>query len=94
VENKPLMAIEPSPYIWMLMGGVVVEDDIHRGDRGSASIRVQAPNGRERVLNFDGGDVSTPNRGQLTWGKEGDTWYIGIDEREFYVVPEAAVYGG
>jgi hypothetical protein len=67
---------------------------IHRGDRGSASIRIQAPNGRERVLNFDGGDVSTPNSGQLTWGKEGDTWYIGIDEREFYVVPEAAVYGG
>ena len=34
------------------------------------------------------------NRGQLAWGKDGDTWYIGIDEREFFVVPEAAVVGG
>lgn len=67
---------------------------IHRGARDSASIRVQAPNGRERVLNFEGGEVSTPNRGKLTWGKDGDTWYIGIDEREFYIVPEAAVVGG
>ena len=67
---------------------------IHRGDRGSASISVQAPNGRERVLNFHDGDVSTPNRGRLTWGKDGDTWFIGIDDREYYVVPEAAIYGG
>ena len=28
VENKPLVAIEPSPDFWMLMGGVVVEDDM------------------------------------------------------------------
>ncbi len=28
VENKPLVAIEPGPDLWMLMGGVVVEDDV------------------------------------------------------------------
>ena len=28
VENKPLVAIEPSPDLRMLMGGVVVEDDV------------------------------------------------------------------
>ena len=28
VENKPLVAIEPSPDLWMLMGGVVVEDNV------------------------------------------------------------------
>jgi hypothetical protein len=32
--------------------------------------------------------------GGLTWGKQGDDWYIGIDNREFCVVPEAAVFGG
>ena len=67
---------------------------IHRGDGGSASIRVTAADGSERVLNFQGDDVTTPDGGDLTWGKQGDEWYIGIDNREFYVVPEAAVYGG
>ena len=28
VENKPLVAIEPGPDLWMLMGGVVVENDM------------------------------------------------------------------
>ena len=67
---------------------------ILRGDGGSASIRVTAADGSERVLNFKGDDVTTPDGGDLTWGKQGDEWYIGIDDREFYVVPEAAVYGG
>jgi hypothetical protein len=67
---------------------------IHRGQYGSASISIQSPRGRERILNFNDGDVTTPNGGNLTWGKEGGTWYIGIDDREFYVVPEGAVFGG
>ncbi len=67
---------------------------IRRGDAGSASIRVTSPDGVERVLNFADGNVTTPDGGDLTWGKQGDSWYIGIDEREFYVVPEAAVNGG
>ena len=50
--------------------------------------------GSERVLEFGDGDVTTSGGGELTWGKQGDEWYIGIDNREFYVVPEAAVYGG
>jgi hypothetical protein len=66
---------------------------IHRGDPGSASIRIKRPDGRERVLNFARGDVTTPDGGRLTWGKDGDEWYIGIDNREFYIVPEAAIYG-
>jgi len=67
---------------------------IHRGEGGAASIRVTAADGAERVLNFMGDDVTTPDGGDLTWGKQGGEWYIGIDDREFYVVPEAAVYGG
>jgi hypothetical protein len=67
---------------------------VNRGDAGSASLYVRAPDGRERILNFDGGDVTTPNGGRLTWGKSGDEWFVGIDDREFYIVPEAAIYGG
>ena len=61
---------------------------------GSATIHVTTPDGAERVLEFAEGDVTSPGGGELTWGKQGDEWYIGIDNREFYVIPEAAVYGG
>ncbi len=67
---------------------------IHRGDADSASIRVTGPGGSERALNFSDGEVTTPGGGDLTWGKQGDDWYIGIDDKEFYIVPETAVKGG
>jgi hypothetical protein len=67
---------------------------IRRGESGSASIRITTPAGSERTLNFQKGDVTTPDGGRLDWGKQGDEWYIGIDNHEFYIVPEAAVYGG
>jgi hypothetical protein len=69
---------------------------IHRGapGSGSATIHVTAPDGVERVLEFAQGNVATPGGGKLTWEKQGDEWFIGIDNREFYVVPEAAVSGG
>lgn len=67
---------------------------ISRGDSGSASIRVRTPHGGERTLNFSRRNVQTPDGGYLTWGRENGDWYIGIDDREFYVIPEAAVYGG
>jgi len=67
---------------------------ITRGRPGSATIRVTTPAGSERTLSFAHGDVTTPDGGDLTWGKQGDEWYIGIDNREFYIVPEAAISGG
>jgi len=69
---------------------------IRRGSpsSGSATIHVTAPDGSERVLEFADGGVTSPGGGELTWGKQGDEWYIGIENREFYVVPEAAVFGG
>ena len=67
---------------------------IDRGHSGSASIRITTPVGTERTLKFYKDDVTTPDGGRLDWGKQGDEWYIGIDDREFYIVPEAAIYGG
>ncbi|ELR99069.1 hypothetical protein [Gloeocapsa sp. PCC 73106] len=66
---------------------------ILRGDGGSASIRIMLPSGVERVLNFEANNVTTSNEDELTWGKEDDTWYIGINNQEFYIVPEAAILG-
>jgi len=69
---------------------------IRRGPTGSgsATIHVTSPDGSERVLEFADGGVTSPGGGELTWGKQDDEWYIGIDSREYYLVPEAAVFGG
>lgn len=67
---------------------------ILRGDSGSASIRIMNPMGEERVLNFDQGDVTTPGDGVLGWRRQEGDWHINIDDNEFYIVIEAAVYGG
>ena len=48
--------------------------------------------GTKRTLKFSKGKVITPDGGQLDWGKLGDEWYIGIDDREFYIVSDAAEY--
>ena len=56
---------------------------ILRGGRGSASIHVTTPDGKQRVLEFEIGDVTSPGDGDLTWGKQDDNWFIGIDNREF-----------
>lgn len=67
---------------------------IRRGNAGSATIYVRLPNGKERIYSFDSGNVTSPNGGNLTWGKSGDDWYIGVDNNEFIIIPDAAVYGG
>ncbi|MCV2867629.1 hypothetical protein OEW28_03190 [Defluviimonas sp. WL0002] len=68
---------------------------ILRGAAGEATIRVTAPDGVERVLEFSAeGAIASPGTDGLTWAKDGDNWYVGIGGREYYIVPEAAVFGG
>ncbi|MCV2863974.1 hypothetical protein [Defluviimonas sp. WL0075] len=67
---------------------------ILRGAPGVATIRITAPDGAERVLEFSEGAIASPGTDELTWAKDGDTWYVGIGGREYYIVPEAAVFGG
>jgi len=66
---------------------------VTRGRHGSATVEVTNPAGVERILHFKGGDITT-TKGDLEWDKQGDNWYIAIDDREFYIVPEAFVLGG
>jgi len=67
---------------------------INRGKHGSATIRIQAPSGFERVLKFEHNNVTTTGQGKVDWSKHGDDYYVGIDNHEFYIVPEAAIHGG
>ena len=95
-DDSPTAPYTTTEYDATTLLSCSIGEPSQRGDggSGSASIRVMAPDSKERVLNFGGGDITTPGEGDLTWGKQDDNWYIGIDNREFYVVPEAAVYGG
>jgi hypothetical protein len=67
---------------------------ISRGNAGSAILSVMKPNGEERVLEFDSGEITSPDGGNLSWNTQEGDWYIRIDEQEFYIVPDAAVNGG
>ena len=67
---------------------------IKRHGGGRASITALFPNHYEVTYEFDGDDVTSSYSGDLTWGKQGDTWSIGIDGQLFIDIPEAAVYGG
>jgi len=66
---------------------------ILRGDAGSASIRVMKADGEERILNFAGDSVSTPDTAKLHASQTGGDWLIDIDGLEFYLVPGAAIVG-
>ncbi|MEZ5911744.1 MAG: hypothetical protein R3D84_05495 [Paracoccaceae bacterium] len=65
-----------------------------RAETGSATIHMMSPDGVERVLEFADGKVRSPDEVQTDWSKDGDAWYVGLDGREFYVVPDAFVTGG
>ena len=67
---------------------------ISRGDAGSAILSVMKPNGVERVLEFDSGEITSPDGGNLSWNTQDGDWYIRIDDQEFYIVPDAALKGG
>lgn len=67
---------------------------ILRGDNGSASVRIMKADGGERILNFSGDRVSTPDDARLHTSQTDGDWLIGVDGQEFYRVPEAAIFGG
>ncbi|WP_330202912.1 hypothetical protein [Cyanobacterium sp. Dongsha4] len=69
-------------------GGIV------RRGNGNASVVVLYPNGYEVQYDFKNGNVTSTYNGDLNWGKSDDEWYIGIDNKLFIIIPDAAVYGG
>jgi hypothetical protein len=66
---------------------------VQRGVQGSASVRIMKPNGDERIFNFDGDRVSTPNGGHLRSKRVEDEWQLHIGKHEYYSIPEAFLYG-
>ncbi len=47
-----------------------------------------------RVLYFADGKFSTNEKAKLAWQRQDDNWWVSIDGREFYFIPDALIYGG
>jgi hypothetical protein len=49
---------------------------------------------RYRVLYFADGTFTTRDKASLSWQRQDDNWWVGADGREFYLIPDALIYGG
>jgi hypothetical protein len=47
-----------------------------------------------RVLYFADGKFTTNDKAKLAWQRQDDNWWVSIDGREFYFIPDALIYGG
>jgi hypothetical protein len=73
-----------------------------RGAPGHAEVHLASPGfdvtlhkDKLRVLKFAGGTVTSPDpKARVTSGKQGDNWFISVDDFYFYVIPEAVISGG
>jgi hypothetical protein len=66
---------------------------IIRNGRGSATLHLMNPEGKERLITFDNGRVTTPDNRKVTWTTGEGDYSITVDDREYYFVPEGFIYG-
>jgi hypothetical protein len=75
--------------------GVDCAAGINRGpETGQAVIAIMRPDGVERILQFDGDRVVSPDEGEIRAQRQSDEWTITIDDIESYRIPMAAIEGG
>lgn len=68
---------------------------INRGpENGQAVIAIMRADGIERVLQFDGKQVTVSGAGRIQAEYQPDEWLITIDDTETYHIPLAAIEGG
>ncbi len=68
---------------------------VKRGPQaGQAVISIMRPDGTERILQFDGDTLTTPDAGKIEIQHDADLWLITIDGCESYNIPQAAIDGG
>ena len=47
-----------------------------------------------RVLYFESDAFSTDDTTKLSWNRQSDNWWLGAGDQEFYLIPDAVMYGG
>jgi hypothetical protein len=75
---------------------------ITRQNNHSATVTVVFPNRKEVTYTFKNCPyddlknckITSNAGGKLDWGRQGDEWFIGIDNKLFVIIVDAAIYGG
>lgn len=83
-------------------GSVRCSFGVIRGAPGEADVHLASPGydvtlhrDKVRVLKFAGGTVTSPDsRDRVTIEKQGDNWSIGVNDFDFFLIPEAVISGG
>ncbi len=47
-----------------------------------------------RILYFENDAFSTDDETKMSWKRRGDNWWVGAGEKEFYLIPDAVIWGG
>jgi len=65
-------------------------------NRSGASIWTLKPGSCSslRILYFDNQTFSTDDDTALSFARQGDNWWVGAGEGEFYLIPDAVIFGG
>ncbi|HEY8568986.1 hypothetical protein [Microbulbifer sp.] len=63
---------------------------------GAAEIRTTKPlpDQGQRVLYFDNDRFRTDDDTPLNWQRQGDNWWLAAGQQEYYLIPDAVIYGG
>jgi hypothetical protein len=69
---------------------------VARKPGGAAEIWLDKPGakGQTRILLFSQGEFNTKDNAKVTARKESDTFYVTVDGKEVYMIPEAMILGG
>lgn len=47
-----------------------------------------------RYLSFENNAFATDDAAKLAWQRQSDNWVLSVDAREFYLIPDALLFGG
>jgi len=49
---------------------------------------------RHRFFHYENNVFTTEDKAKLGWQRQDDNWWISVDGKEFYLVPDALIQGG
>ena len=49
---------------------------------------------RYRFLHYENNVFTTDDKAKLSWQRQDDNWWVSVDGKEFYLIPDALIHGG
>ena len=76
-------------------GSAQCEFGVIRKGMDKAEVHISTPGGAQRVLEFDGDKVTSPDASlKIRSKRENYDWEISVDDMEFFNIPDAVINGG